>query len=313
MEQMINREIAWRIFAHEFNISTLYLSGSDERSPAYIITPTGVKCNRLFIVGVVTEVEKVGEDNAIFRARIADPTGVFTVYAGKYQPDAAIFLSELKIPSYVALVGKARKFDLENGNIRTLIRPEEVNIADEKLRDKWVLDTAERTLERIRIIEEVMGETEENLKEILHKKGVDDVLIDGIIRAMKHYKNMEYYINEIKTAVYSALKTIAGERVEYPEKAEEEYPEKAEEEYPEKAEVEEKETVEKEIEEITDPKEIVAGILDELDTGKGAPYSQVLETALSHGIDADVVEDCIKQLMSEGRCYEPKIGILRKV
>jgi len=36
-------------FAHEFNMSNLYVSEGDERAPNYIITPTGVKCNRLFI------------------------------------------------------------------------------------------------------------------------------------------------------------------------------------------------------------------------------------------------------------------------
>jgi len=59
-EKLMDREIAWRIFAHEFNMSNLYVSEGDERAPNYIITPTGVKCNRLFIIGVVTEVENIG-------------------------------------------------------------------------------------------------------------------------------------------------------------------------------------------------------------------------------------------------------------
>lgn len=292
MERIISREVAWRIFAHEFNTSNLYLSGSDERAPGYIITPTGVKCNRVFIVGVVTEVEKVGEDNSVYRGRIADPTGVFTVYAGQYQPEAAIFLSELKIPSFVALVGKARKFETE-GSIHPLIRPEEINLADEKLRDRWVLDTAERTLERIRIIEEVMNEPEENLKKILQEKGIDSALIDGIIRAMKHY-NLEY-IDELKSVVLYAVQTIAADKIEYQEKNQHEKTEKTD------------------VEEAKNPKEIVASILDKLDTGKGTPYSLVIETAISSGIDPEIVEVGIKELMSEGRCYEPKIGVLRKV
>ncbi|MCZ7372687.1 MAG: DNA-binding protein, partial [Candidatus Methanoperedens sp.] len=108
MDKFLDREVAWRVFAHEFNRSSLHISEGDERAPNYIITPTGVKCNRLFIVGVVTEVENIGKDNNLWRARIADPTGVFTMYAGQYQPEAAIFLSELNIPAYVAVVGKAR-------------------------------------------------------------------------------------------------------------------------------------------------------------------------------------------------------------
>ena len=31
------------------------------------------------------------------------------------------------------------------------------------------------------------------------------------------------------------------------------------------------------------------------------------------GIESDSIESGIKELMDEGRCYEPKIGVLRKV
>jgi len=73
-----------------------------------------VKCNRLFIVGVVTEVENIGKDNTLWRGRVADPTGVFTVYAGQYQPESAIFLSELNIPAYVQWWARR-----ENSSLRT--------------------------------------------------------------------------------------------------------------------------------------------------------------------------------------------------
>ncbi len=65
MERILDREIAWRIFAHEFNRSNLHISEDDERMPNYILTTTGVKCNRLFVIGVVTEVETAGQDNSL--------------------------------------------------------------------------------------------------------------------------------------------------------------------------------------------------------------------------------------------------------
>jgi len=48
-----------------------------------------------------------------------------------YQPEAAIFLSELQVPAYVALVGKARKYEPEDGSVYLSVRPEEINAADE--------------------------------------------------------------------------------------------------------------------------------------------------------------------------------------
>lgn len=316
MERMIDREVAWRIFAHEFNRSNLHLSGDDDRAPNYLITPTGAKCNRIFIVGVVTEVENIGKDNNLWRARIADPTGVFTLYAGQYQPEAAIFLSELQVPGYVAVVGKARKYEPDDRSVYTSVRPEEINTADEKQRDRWVLDTAERTLERITLIEEALksGLSGNALKELLLRKA--PLLADGIARAIENYKNLDKYIDELKNAIIHAVETVSSER----EKPIHEQPvekimepqvsadeRRSQEQSSPQPEIKEEKVEEPEI------KDIVATILDKLDTGQGVYYSLILEIALSDGIDAESVESGIKQLMAEGRCYEPKLGVLRKV
>lgn len=330
MDKILDREVAWRIFAWEFNRSTLHISEGDERAPNYIITPTGVKCNRLFIVGVVTEVENIGKDNSLWRGRVADPTGVFTVYAGHYQPEAAIFLSELNIPAYVAVVGKARKFEPEDGSVYTSVRPEDINNADEKLRDRWVLDTAERTLERINYIEDALssGKSGNDLKEYLLGKGTNAVLADGAVKAIEHYKDLDKTIAELKNVVIHAIEAVASDReIQVSEKQLKPQIktqdiikkdiEKSEEDLlpPEIEEtIAEEDNAKPELKEPeTGPKEIIAGIIDKLDTGKGVSYSIVVETAKKAGIDPEIVESGIKELMDEGRCYEPKIGVLRKV
>lgn len=314
MEKILDREIAWRVFAWEFNRSNLHISEGDERAPNYIITPTGVKCNRLFIVGVVTEVENIGKDNTLWRGRVADPTGVFTVYAGQYQPEAAIFLSELNIPEYVAVVGKARKFEPEDGSIYMSVRPEEINIAEEKLRDRWVLDTAERTLERIAYIEDALtsGKSGNDLKEYLLGKGTNVVLADGAVKAVEHYKNLNKTMAELKNAVIRAIEAVASGRETKFDVEEKSVEIKTPSEIEEA--VAEEENAKPELKEPeTEPKEIIAGIIDKLDTGKGISYSIVADASQKAGIDHDAVESGIKELMDEGRCYEPKIGVLRKV
>ncbi len=323
MDKILDREVAWRIFAWEFNRSTLHISEGDERAPNYIITPTGVKCNRLFIVGVVTEVENIGKDNSLWRGRVADPTGVFTVYAGHYQPEAAIFLSELDIPAYVAVVGKARKFEPEDGSVYTSVRPEEINNADEKLRDRWVLDTAERTLERINYIEDALssGKSGNDLKEYLLGKGINSVLADGAVKAIEHYKNLDKTIAELKNVVIHAIEAIASDREAKADGIENQNQMKPQEKSveiktpPEIEEtIAEEDNAKPELKEPENvPKETIAGIIDKLDTGKGISYSIVVETAKKAGIDPDIVESGIKELMDEGRCYEPRIGVLRKV
>ena len=334
MEKLMDREIAWRIFAHEFNISNLYISEGDERAPNYIITPTGVKCNRLFIIGVVTEVENIGKDNNLWRARIADPTGVFTLYAGQYQPEAAIFLSELQVPAYVALVGKARKYEPEDGSIYLSVRPEEINDSDETQRDMWVLDTAERTLERINIINDALksGLSGIELQDFLSKKMTNTTLVNGAIQAIRHYKNLDNILADLRNTLVHAVEMIASDSStqEQSEIRDEPAGIKILERPVEMPMTDEQilKDMERTVEEIDDiiketqipeepakpePKEILAGIIDTLDTGKGTSFSRVIETAQASGMDAETVESAIKELMDEGRCYEPKIGLLRKV
>ncbi|MGQ0797240.1 MAG: RPA family protein, partial [Methanobacteriota archaeon] len=89
----MNREVAWRLFSGEFNDATLEVPGGGDRAPSYVVTPLGAKVNRVFVVGVVTDVENVGTDmQPMWRARVADPTGTFHLYAGQYQPEASAVL-----------------------------------------------------------------------------------------------------------------------------------------------------------------------------------------------------------------------------
>ncbi|MFC7204815.1 RPA family protein [Haloferax namakaokahaiae] len=144
------REVARRVFAQEFNdAGYTFKESDDERAPVYLLLPTGERANRIFLVGTLTEKEDVGEDNEYWRGRIVDPTGTFFVYAGQYQPEAASALRDLEAPAYVAVVGKPRTYETDDGNINVSVRPESITEVDAATRDRWVTETAERTLERI--------------------------------------------------------------------------------------------------------------------------------------------------------------------
>ena len=144
------REVAQRAFAGEFNDSTYtFKESDDDRAPLYALLPTGERANRVFFVGTLTETDDVGEDNEYWQGRIVDPTGTFFVYAGQYQPEAASTLRELEAPAYVAVVGKPRTYETDDGNVTVSVRPESITPVDADTRDRWVAETAERTLERI--------------------------------------------------------------------------------------------------------------------------------------------------------------------
>jgi len=150
MSQAPTREVARRVFAREFNdASHTFKESDDERAPVYLLLPTGERANRVFLVGTLTEKEDVGEDDEYWRGRIVDPTGTFFVYAGQYQPDAASTLRELEPPAYVAVVGKPRTYETDDGSVNVSVRPESITAVDSATRDRWVVEAATRSLERV--------------------------------------------------------------------------------------------------------------------------------------------------------------------
>jgi hypothetical protein len=182
-ESAPTREVARRAFAAEFNDATYtFKESDDERAPVYSLLPTGEQANRVFIVGTLTETEDVGEDSEYWRGRIVDPTGTFFTYAGQYQPEATSALREAETPAYVAVVGKPRTYETDDGEVNVSLRPESITVVDADTRDRWVVETAERTLERIETFDtadeyDAMAETQ---------YGVDlGVYRDQVVKALE--------------------------------------------------------------------------------------------------------------------------------
>ena len=166
MSQAPTRELAQRVFAREFNdASYTFKESDDERAPLYLLLPTGERANRVFVVGTLTEKTDVGEESEYWQGRVVDPTGTFFVYAGQYQPEATNFLREVEPPAYVAVVGKPRTYETDDGSINVSLRPESITEVDAATRDRWVVETANRTLERIDRFDDETNEYAEMARE----------------------------------------------------------------------------------------------------------------------------------------------------
>ena len=153
------REVARRAFAREFNdASYTFKESDDERAPVYLLLPTGERANRVFVVGTLTETEDVGDESEYWRGRVVDPTGTFFVYAGQYQPEAAGVLRDTEPPAYVAVTGKPRTYETDDGTVNVSLRPESITVVDAATRDRWVVETAERTVERLERFADGEGE-----------------------------------------------------------------------------------------------------------------------------------------------------------
>lgn len=318
------REVAWRVFAEEYNSSILEHSGEGEKPVSYVITPLGAKVNRMLVVGVVTEIEEVGEEGRPrYRARVADATGTFYVSAGEYQPSAAAALSKMSPPVFAAVVGKSRAYTPEEGVKYLSIRPERVREVDGASRDYWILETARSTMQRISAVEEAQKMAQPTVGELV-RLGYPENLADGVVRAVEYYKDIdvERFRNVVRDALSSMLPEregapVAGARRPVREARSEPVPkgQGATEEAPEvgKAPAEGEEEM-RELGVGADEEETVLKIIDSLDTGsRGAPWDKLVEAAQGKKIDKVRLEEIVASLLDKGEIYEPELGMMKRI
>jgi hypothetical protein len=145
-----SRCIARRAFAAEYDDATYRFSEQDaERAPAYLLLPTGQRANRLFVVGTLIDVETRG-DGDWYRSRVADPTGSFEIIVGEEAPrPVRTTLRQVDPPAFVSVTGKTRRYEPENGPPNTNLRAEDITTTSQPTRDRWIVDTARRTADRL--------------------------------------------------------------------------------------------------------------------------------------------------------------------
>ncbi len=140
------------MFIAELIRTTVKLQGSDKDSfqPAIFLSPTGAETSRVLIAGTAVDKEDVGNDGSFQRLRISDPTGTMYVYAGQYQPEAAIAIKKLNTPCFVMATGKISHYVPEAGkDIIVSLRAEAVAAIDGNTRDMALVDIAHHTTKRL--------------------------------------------------------------------------------------------------------------------------------------------------------------------
>ena len=213
------REVARRVFASELRDSNYTFREDDsDYAPLYLITPTGARCNRVLLVGTLTEKDNLGDDVEYWRGRVADPTGSIFVYAGQYQPDAAQALSATEPPAFVAVVGKPSVYETEDGKRLISVRAESVQKVDAETRDRWLLESAARTLDRIEAFKaflEMGGADAFSSGDELLKKPSSPAEMADIGKAHLHYSpDLERYRQMVVRALFALKGEISEPRIE---------------------------------------------------------------------------------------------------
>lgn len=288
------REVAWRVFAREYNASKHVIKKDEEMAPSYVLSPLGSMANRVFVAGVVTEIDNMGSDNDPFwRVRVTDPTGVFYLSAGQYQPEAAKAIAKLNIPSFVCVLGKTRTYTPEGGSMYVSILPESIVEIGRETRDLWILDTVKKTQERLNCMSEALANeapTEEGLIEL----GFPRVVAHGVMQSIGHYD--EIPLEEFREMLMDPLRTLAEGDDDFLTSGAAPSAQRGVSE-----------------EENTQRKEILKMIEDlDLD-GEGAVYQDLMEQVVAAKIDRDEAEDVITKLLDDGHLFEPVLGRLKRV
>jgi RPA family protein len=140
-------EAAARVFAGEFNQTTLSVDAGEPGGFPALITPGGLRCTRLYLAGALTSVE--GKPGEAMQARVADPTGTFTLTLDRREEEMAGILVRLVPPVFVSVIGDARLVRRGPGLV-PVVRLAEIREVGRQVRDAWVIRTGELTISRLR-------------------------------------------------------------------------------------------------------------------------------------------------------------------
>lgn len=182
-------EGAVRLFAGEFSQSTLTVPGEDEKSAAWVVTPSGSSCRQVFIAGALVNVQEQGD---MLSARVADPTGGFDLVCGGNNTALAESIRKIPLPSFVSVSGRAQLYRREGKTVLT-IRPDQVHVIDRRVRDQWVITTAKSTLARL---------------ELMHRALQGTCTDSRILQACSHYSLTLKDLGELAALVAGALSSV---------------------------------------------------------------------------------------------------------
>ncbi len=283
------RQPALRLFAAELAESKQtiveHIEGRDFDS-RYQLTPTGVKAKRVLMMGALVEVDNVGASGDFLRGRIVDPTGAFIVYAGQYQPEAVLALSNLTIPCFVAVVGKTNAYRPDEETTIISIRPETIVEIDAKTRDYWVKETVAKTLERV----------ERSQLPEAEKEKFRQMCKDALTKLVNMPQETSIPVHETpkETIPHTEENIPPSQTIEQPAI-------KDKDNQPDDDELKEK---------------IFYLMIDASSKvpQKVVSYIELAETVKKTlGIEESAAIEVIKRLMNEGRCYEPRVGFLHPI
>ena len=302
------RQSAVRLFAQEYRDASLTEEGSGEYDPSFVITKIGAKINRALVCGVIDRMERrEGDSGPNYSGHVRDPTGSYLFNVASFQPELHPDFEELlaRFESgdrfLLALVGKARWFETEDGGMFTSLRAEEFTVIDRECYTNWLVETAEATLRRIDAHSTSLEA--DPTPAALEAAGVPRDLVDGLILARGHYGDFDP--EGYRVGVLQALSMATGRTslMEPPQPTATTLEETASQ-APESSEP---------AAEPGDAIELILETVRSRDTGEGVEYNDLVTALVHGGHSRESAEDAIDQARDQGEVMEPRFGFFQLV
>ncbi len=179
-----------RVFFDEFLKSDFIVQ---ENGMTVLVTPTYARCNRLFGVGEVKEVETRGK---IARIKLTDLTAPLTIYTNKSIHVEGVKANTEEKKTFLAFLGNVHV--REGAGKRNIILAEEVGTVEERVRNGWILTTAWRTMERIELLRSTISSKNEQ----------ENVFSDNLKEALEHYALDNDKMDAFASTAINAVKSM---------------------------------------------------------------------------------------------------------
>ena len=188
---------ACRVFFDEFLKSDLFIQ---EQGKRVLVTPTGARCTRLYGVGELKGVETRGK---IVRVTVNDSTASLHIYTNKEAELRTIIPANAPGKEYfIAFSGNVHLLEGAKKKQQAFILAEEFGAVEERVRNSWILSTAEHTLERIEWIRINLSSRKEKKEE--------NVLVDldRLKDALEHYALDDEKLDAFANTAINAVKSL---------------------------------------------------------------------------------------------------------
>ncbi len=241
--------------------------------PNYVLTPHGLVVSRSRVIGTVVDTF-VNDDESYGAVTVDDGSGTIR---GKFFQELEM-MEDIEEGDIVELVGKVKEYDGER-----YVNPELVahrSPTYELVRALELEQLQEEWQEYVELAEELKedGKSDDHVLQELQGEGLPERDAQGVLQ----------FVTET-----GATTTETGTGGTDPDTEDAAAPE-------DEGEEEDSESV----------REAVVAAIEALDEGDGVEYGDIRQEA---GIDEEELEDVINDLLSDGTCYEPRPGRIKKL